>query len=129
MRSDIEDRKDIELLINRFYQKVRQDKTLDYIFDDIAKVDWKNHMPIMYDFWENTIFHNGKYKGNAMQPHLDLNEKINLTKDHFDQWLHIFKNTVDELFEGENAHNAKTRAISIATMIQIKIAKGNSLLL
>ena len=129
MRSDIEDRNDVELLINNFYQKVRKDETLGFIFDDIAKVDWENHMPIMYDFWENIIFHNGKYKRDAMQPHLDLNQKIPLTKVHFDQWLLIFKDTVDELFEGENAHNAKTRAISIATMIQIKIANKNSLLL
>ena len=84
-------------------------------------------MPIMYDFWENTLFHNGSYKRNAMQPHLDLNEKISLTKAHFDQWLQIFKNTVDELFEGEIANNAKTRAISIATMIQLKISNRSSI--
>jgi hemoglobin len=127
MKKDITNRKDIKLLIDTFYIKVRKDESLGYIFDEIAKVDWKNHMPIMYDFWENTLFHTGDYKRNAMQPHLDLNKKIALTKVHFDQWLLIFKATVDELFEGEIANNAKARAISIATMIQIKISNPSNL--
>jgi hemoglobin len=118
---DITSRKDIELLIDTFYGKVRKDESLGYIFDDVAKVDWKNHLPVMYDFWETTLFHSGKYRRNAMQVHLDLNEKILLTKAHFDRWLLLFSNTVDELFAGENANNAKTRALYIATMIQIKI--------
>ncbi len=128
-RKDIKDRKAIELLIDTFYDKVRKDETLAYIFDDIAKVDWENHLPVMYDFWETTLFHTGSYKRNAMQPHLDLNEKIPLKKLHFDQWLKLFNETVDELFEGEIAHNAKTRALSIATMMQIKISKGPGSLL
>lgn len=128
MKKDIKGRDDIKLLIDTFYIKVRNDKSLGYIFDEIAKVDWENHMPIMYDFWENTLFHTGGYKRNAMQPHLDLNEKIPLTKAHFDQWLLIFKATVDELFSGEIANNAKTRALSIATMIQFKINKPSNIL-
>ena len=128
MKKDIKSRDDIKLLIDTFYIKVRNDKSLGYIFDEIAKVDWENHMPIMYDFWENTLFHNGSYKRNAMQPHLDLNEKTPLTKAHFDQWLLIFKDTVDELFNGEMANKAKIRALSIATMIQFKINKSSNIL-
>lgn len=123
MKKDIEDRKDIKLLIDTFYIKIRKEESLGYIFDEIAKVDWENHMPVMYDFWETTLFHKGSYKRNAMQAHIDLNEKTPLTKAHFDQWLFIFKATVDELFDGEMANNAKGRAISIATMIQFKINK------
>lgn len=128
MAKDLNHRKDIELLINSFYEKVRLDESLGYIFDEIAHVDWENHLPVMYDFWETTLFHTGSYKRNAMQAHISLNEKIPLTKAHFDQWLNLFKSTVDELFEGEIANNAKTRAISIATMIQIKISNKSGTL-
>jgi hemoglobin len=126
MLKDIQDRKDIKLLINTFYEKVRKEKKLSFIFDEVAKVDWITHLPIMYDFWESILFHTGNYKRNAMQIHVDLNEKTPLTKDHFDIWLLIFKATVDELFKGEVANNAKTRAISIATMIQIKISNRSN---
>ncbi len=36
-----------------------------------------------------------------------------------------FKNTVNELFQGEIARSAKSKAISIATVIQIKISELN----
>ena len=127
MKKDIEDRKDIKLLIDTFYIKARKDESLGFIFDEVAKVDWENHMPIMYDFWETTLFHTCSYKRNAKQAHIDLNEKTSQTKAHFDQWLFIFKATVDELFDGEMANNAKTRAISIATMIQFKINKPSNI--
>lgn len=127
MKKDIENRNDIQLLIDTFYIKVRKDESLGYLFDEIAKVDWEKHLPIMYDFWENLLFHSGNYKRNAMQVHLDLNEKSPLTKAHFDQWLLLFKDTVDELFSGENAHNAKTRALSVSTMIQIKIFNSSGM--
>jgi hemoglobin len=57
MKKDIADRKDIEQLINSFYDKVRADELIGYIFNDVANVDWPHHMPVMYDFWEGIIFY------------------------------------------------------------------------
>jgi hemoglobin len=56
-----------------------------------------------------------------MQPHMNLHQKSPLEKHHFETWLGYFKQTVDELFEGEKAFLAKERATSIATVMQIKI--------
>ncbi len=66
MKHDIENRKDIEQLINRFYDKVKQDNMIGFIFNDVAKVNWQKHLPVMYDFWENIIFLSNKYAGNPM---------------------------------------------------------------
>ena len=120
-KQDIESRKDIELLVDTFYEKVLKDETIGYIFSEIANIDLAKHMPLMYDFWETTLFHKANYKGNPMKVHADLNEKVPLKKAHFDQWLFMFNQTVDELFFGEKAELAKTRALSIATVMQIKI--------
>ena len=120
-KKDIEGRQDIEKLVDSFYQKVIKDDTIGYIFNDVVKLDWEKHIPIMYDFWETTLFHQAIYKGNPMKIHVDLNAKETLKKDHFDQWLAMFNETVDELFHGEKASLAKTRALSIATVMQIKI--------
>lgn len=127
-KKDIETRKDIELLVDSFYQKVLKDETIGYIFNEVAKIDLAKHMSMMYDFWETTLFHKAVYKGNPMEVHVDLNEKVALKKVHFDQWLSMFNKTVDELFSGEKAELAKTRALSIATVMQIKIhqAKTNN---
>ncbi len=122
---DIEDRKDIELLVDTFYEKVLKDDTIGYIFNEVAKIDLAKHMPLMYDFWETTLFHKAIYKGNPMRIHVDLNTKEPLKKAHFDQWLSMFNATVNDLFYGEKAELAKTRALSIATVMQIKIYQAS----
>lgn len=123
MQNDIENRQDIELLIRSFYDKVIKDDTIGYIFNDVARVNWDVHLPIMYNFWENVIFQAGTYRGNPMQLHKELNMKEPLTTEHFKQWLILFTTTVDELFAGPKAELAKQRAMSISTMIQVKIAQ------
>ena len=50
MKKDIANRTDIELLVNKFYDKVTADTTIGYIFTDVAKVNWELHLPRMYDF-------------------------------------------------------------------------------
>jgi hemoglobin len=121
MKKDIENRKDIELLITTFYEKVRSDETIGYIFNDIAKVDWEKHLPIMFDFWENVLFYTGAYNGNPMIVHQHLHRVVPLTKRHFKQWEKLFTGTVDELFDGNNAILANQRALSISTVMQMKI--------
>ena len=120
-KRDIETRADIMKLVDSFYAKVLENKVLGFIFTDIAEINLTDHMPKMYDFWESTIFHKAVYKGNPMAVHMNLNKKIPLTRDHFKTWLELFNDTVTELFDGKNAALAKTRALSIATVIQIKI--------
>jgi hemoglobin len=126
MRRDIENRDDILTLIKAFYQKLLSDKTISYIFTDVAKIDIETHFPILVDFWEMVLFHTDTYRKNAMQPHMQLNQQTPFEKHHFDTWLKYFSETVDELFEGDKAFLAKERARSIATVMQVKIAQQNS---
>jgi len=119
---DIENRQDLELFLSEFYNKLLVDDTVSYIFTDVARIDLNHHLPILADFWELSIFHTGGYRNNTMQVHLDLNRKEKLTKDHFDIWLKHFNTTADALFAGPNTEKLKTRALSIATVMQIKLA-------
>ena len=121
MLTDLEDRTDIELLVNSFYNKVKVDEKIGPFFNDVARIDWNKHLPTMYDFWEMTLLHKGDYKGNTVRVHQALNERSPLRKEHFEHWVSLFQSTVDELFKGVNAELAKTRALSIATIMQVKI--------
>ena len=121
MKKDIENRTDIELLVNNFYKKIRADKQLGFIFEDIAKVNWSAHLPTMYNFWENIILFTGSYEGNPMNLHKHLHHINPLTAAHFDQWNKLFLCTVDELFEGKKANLAKQRAVNISNIIQKKL--------
>jgi hemoglobin len=125
MKKDIENREDIEILVNKFYDKVKQDEVIGFIFNDIVKVNWEKHLPRMYDFWENTIFYTGTYTGNPMEMHKHLNRVVPLSTEQFLQWNKLFVLTVDENFDGNHALLAKQRAISISTIMQIKIIEEN----
>lgn len=123
MKKDIESREDICLLIDKFYELVKKDEVIGYLFNDIARVDWDHHLPVMYDFWETVLLDAGKYSRNAMEPHFRLNEKVRLTSVHFDRWLALFFSTLDECFEGKKVELARTRARSIAGIMLLKMEK------
>ncbi len=120
-RKDITQRKDIELLVNEFYERVKQDQTIGPIFSDVANVNWDKHIPVMYDFWENIIFQTGNYTGNPMSAHFKIHEKHPFTKAHFTSWLAIFQETLNDCFQGPNTELARQRALSIATVMEIKL--------
>lgn len=123
MKKDIDNRTDIELLVNVFYAKIIADKQLGYIFQDIAKVNWESHLPVMYNFWENIILFTGNYEGNPMNLHQNLHQIAPLNETHFEQWNQLFITTVDELFEGRKADLAKQRALSISAIIKEKLVE------
>jgi hemoglobin len=119
---DIETRADLEVLTRKFYNRLLEDERVSYIFTDVAKINLEEHLPVITDFWELSMFHTGNYRNNPMQIHMQLNVKEQLTAEHFDVWLGHFNTTVDELFFGANAEKIKTRALSIATIMKIKVS-------
>lgn len=118
MNTDIQDRSDIENLVNTFYEKVKKDDVISSFFMD---VNWEKHLPVMYNFWENVIFSTGYYEGNPMVKHKEINQKSPMSMHHFQQWITLFNETADALFKGKNTELIKQRAQSIATVMQIKI--------
>ena len=125
MKKDIKTRGDIELLVRTFYEKVKPDPVIGHIFTKVVGVNWEKHLPTMFDFWENTLFYTGSYSGNPMQSHKKLHSLFPLNEEHFQRWVNLFTETVDELFEGEKARLAKQRAVSISTVMRIKILQQN----
>ena len=118
MKADTRDKKDIELFVNRFYNKVRDNKLLSPVF--AAKIPaeaWPAHLERMYAFWNAILFAETGFNGNPMQKHMTLP----IEEKHFAQWLSLFNETIDELFAGAKAEEAKTRAASIAQIMNFKI--------
>lgn len=124
MKPDISSRADIEKLIVLFYDKVKKDITIGFIFTDVVPINWDHHIPVIVDFWETILLDNPVYKKNAMEVHYDLNKKLPLKKEHFESWLNLFFTTLDELFEGKIATLAKTRAKSIADVMLFKMSNA-----
>ncbi len=115
--TDIKNIEDIILLVNSFYKKVNRDQLLSPVFNDIAKVNWEEHLPVMYSFWSAVLFDTSTYKGQPLTSHLELP----IDTEHFQRWLELFKQTVDENFKGDKAEEAKEKADSIALIFQTKL--------
>ncbi|GAB3650150.1 hypothetical protein GCM10027594_25440 [Hymenobacter agri] len=121
--SDITTEADVRLLVDSFYAKVNQDVLLDPIFNGFAQVDWPRHLPNMYDFWSGLLLGTSRYLGRPFPKHIPL--PINGT--HFQRWVALFLATVDELFAGPTAEQAKLRGQSIAQLFEVRLREMGSL--
>lgn len=108
---------DIRLLVDTFYGKVKEDDLLGDVFNNVIQDRWPQHLEKMYTFWQTVLLGEHTYYGSPFPPHAQLP----VTKKHFDRWLSLFYATLDELFEGEKAKEAKWRASKMAEMFQYKI--------
>ncbi|MGB1017491.1 MAG: group III truncated hemoglobin [Chitinophagales bacterium] len=117
---DIKNRADIKTMVDSFYNEVRKNERLHFLFDETAKVNWPEHLPRMYDFWESILFDKALFSGNPMQKHQKLHSMQALKPEDFEIWLSIFNKNLDTLFEGPIVEKARQRAESIATITKIK---------
>lgn len=118
---EIENRGDLQVLMEAFYRKALTDDLIGYFFTEIAPLNMETHIPLIVDFWETVVFGLAKYKGNVMAVHQQIHDKSAFKKEHFDRWVLLFQQTVDELYTGNNAELVKQRAASVATVMQIKL--------
>ncbi len=119
--TDIEGRAEIVRLVDHFYGKVRGDATLGFIFDEVAAIDWDAHLPQMYAFWQTVLFRDGGFRGDPIGKHARLVPLTKMGPEQFDRWLELFCESVDELFEGENAGHIKRCAADMANVIHARI--------
>ncbi len=122
---EIESREDIQLLVELFYEKVKQDSLIGHIFNNAENFNWETHIPIMINFWETILLDKATYRGNPMLTHIHLNKRNPLTAEHFERWKQLFFETLDEQFTGEKAQEAKNRANTMALLMQYKIEQSN----
>lgn len=113
---DIDRKERIPLLVDSFYSHVREDGLLGPIFEQ-AIPDWNKHLPTMYRFWERLLFGTGAYAGNPFQKHVGLP----VEQGHFNRWVALFIQTVDEHFLGPKAEEAKALARRIAATFQLRM--------
>ncbi|TYA78432.1 group III truncated hemoglobin [Seonamhaeicola marinus] len=124
-KSDIKNRDDVYLLVSSFYEKVRNEDTLGPFFNSIIK-DWDAHLETLTTFWESSLFLKTKYYGNPLEVHVKVDQDNNqsITELHFGIWLNLWLQTIDELFEGDYAENAKRRARKMGTFLYMEIFKA-----
>jgi len=130
-KKDVIEPRDIEDIIERFYEAVLDDSIIGFIFTDVAQIDLAHHLPIIVSFWADSLFKKRgsaadkqRYKGNPLKAHVDLHEKFALRPGHFTRWLFLFNKAVDERYEGVNADAMKSKAEQVAKSISAALVKS-----
>jgi hemoglobin len=116
-KHDIENLDDIKLLVNNFYDKVRNNDMLAPVFNERIKDGWPQHLKKMYTFWQTVLLEEHTYFGSPFPPHANLP----VQHDHFQKWLELFHATIEELFSGPKTKEAQWRADKMAEMFELKI--------
>ena len=126
-KSDIKNRDDVFNLVTSFYEKVRKDIVLGPFFNDTIK-GWDAHLEHLTTFWESSLFLKTKYYGDPLKAHVkvDVTHNNSITELHFGLWLNLWFQTIDELFEGDYAENAKRRARKMGSFLYLKIFEARN---
>lgn len=130
-KKDINTREDVFLLVTTFYNKVREEPTLGPFFNTAIE-NWEVHIDHLTTFWESTLFITrpleNRYKGNPITIHnqVDKENRNSITELHFGIWLNLWVQTIDELYKGEYAENAKRRARKMGSFLYLKLFEART---
>jgi len=116
MKKEINSIEDIHLLVDSFYERVRKDELLAPIFNEKI-IEWPHHLDIMYRFWQTVLLNQNTYNGAPFLKH----QSLPIERGHFERWLTLFHETVDTLYSGNIANEAKYKAGKIADVFRHKL--------
>lgn len=105
-------------LVDRFYTKVRLDTELGPIFDRELDGAWGPHLATMRDFWSSIMLTSGRYKGNPVAVHRQVE---GIDAKLFERWLALFAETCRELFDDATAGAFSGKAVRIAESLKLAL--------
>ena len=111
---DLDSPEEIAEMIRRFYQDVAQDDLLGPMFNDVAQVDWAEHLPKLAAFWCRALLGIPGYQGNPFRAHVLVHAQVPFTPAHFQRWLELFTETIELGWQGPNCNKALALAHNVA---------------
>src|SRR5690606_13538254 len=121
---DLDTPGEIAEMVRRFYADVAQDDILGPMFNEVARVDWSEHLPKLTAFWCRALLSMPGYEGNPYRAHLHVHARSAFARAHFERWLDLFPDTIDLGWEGPRAEHAKSLARKLA-MVHSKQITGD----
>lgn len=116
-KNDIRRVEDIKILVFTFYERVKNDDLLSTIINDQTIPNWSDHLALMCQFWQTILLNKEPYKGMPAKKHVDLP----IGNQHFDRWITIFHQTLDDLYSGPVTEEAKFHAHKMAEVFRFKL--------
>jgi hemoglobin len=123
-RPDLDSPEEIAEMVRRFYADVAQDDLLGPLFNDVAQVDWSEHLPKLTAFWCRALLGHAGYAGNPFQAHAEVHRQRPFTVAHFERWLSLFHETLEQGWAGPCADRAAELADNVARVHRQQLIGG-----
>jgi len=114
---DLDDRAQIHDLVVAFYREVVFDDLLAPMFEEVAEVDWSEHIPKLVDFWCRVLLGQPGYDGFVLGAHQRVHDLEAFRPEHFDRWYRLWVEAVDARWAGPMAETAKAHAAHMAGVL------------
>lgn len=112
--ADLDTPEQIDTFIDAFYERVLADPLLAPVFLDVAAVDVVDHMGVIKRYWRKMLLGHAVYDRNMMARHEAIHGLCFLETRHFERWLHLYRTTLAEGWNGPYAERADRLAVTIA---------------
>ncbi|WP_319530985.1 group III truncated hemoglobin [uncultured Cohaesibacter sp.] len=110
------DEEQVSLLVETFYDRIRQHPRLSVLFAKGLTQNWATHLETMKSFWRSMLMQTSEYGGRPVPAHMQLD---GVTPDDFTQWLALFRSTAEEVCPASAAKLYIDRAETIAKNLQM----------
>ena len=112
-RHDIQNEGDIKMLVDTLCQKANNDTLLGPSFGAASRIYWPNFLTSQYRYWSSSLLGLQVADGSALPEQVVIPHGGH----HVDHWVALFSSSVEELFSGSKAEEAKKLARQLATRI------------
>jgi hemoglobin len=114
--NDITTETDVDFLVDQFYEKVNKNEILAPFF---IHTNWEHHLPQTRAFWYFILLDKPGFKGNIFDAHT----KRHIKPLHFDIWVQLFCEAVNENFAGTIAEKAIAKAKELSMLFSWKLTQ------
>jgi len=109
-------KENLNKMVIHFYTKILNDDIVGPFFieklgSDLKSDEWVTHIELLTNFWASISIGDTEYRGNPFGPHMHLN---GLSRAAFTQWLVLFFEVIDSVYEPQIASFFKQRSEIIA---------------
>ncbi len=110
-------KENLNRLVIGFYAKVLKDDLIGPIFIDVLGNDlksekWKAHIKLLTNFWAAIALGDSAYNSSPFAPHVAFAKSLSIKA--FEQWLKLFFETLNSIYEPELAQQFLARSKNIA---------------
>lgn len=110
-------KENLNRLVISFYTKVLKDDLIGPIFIDVLGKElkgekWKAHIELLTNFWAAIALGESEYNSSPFAPHIAFRERLSIKA--FEQWLKLFFETLNSIYEPQIAQQFLARSKNIA---------------